>query len=212
MVLATLILMGSLGQPALPVGEVRSLITKNGARATVASLAQDEAQWDRVLLQIATGKRPWLDVAAEFAPFTDGFMSETLEMAIQEALPRNPEAVLGLVASGTFSLRGACGMYGFGQIEDKRAISSLLGLVELRQQAVSKVSRPNLAEVRSGCLNELKKLREALNRGERDNKELERTRREGVPASRAVVRVSPRRSIQCCTGDEALKPRTRRWE
>ena len=29
------------------------------------------------------------------------------------------------------------------------------------------------------------------------NKELERTRRVGVPASRAVVGVSPRRSIQC---------------
>jgi hypothetical protein len=32
------------------------------------------------------------------------------------------------------------------------------------------------------------------------NNALERTRRVGVPASRAVVRVSPRRSTQCCAG------------
>ncbi len=32
------------------------------------------------------------------------------------------------------------------------------------------------------------------------NKGLERTRRVGVPASRAVIRVSPRRSTQCSTG------------
>ena len=31
------------------------------------------------------------------------------------------------------------------------------------------------------------------------NKGLERTRRVGVPAARAVIRVSPRRSTQCCT-------------
>ena len=32
------------------------------------------------------------------------------------------------------------------------------------------------------------------------NNALERTRRVGVPASRAVIRVSPRRSTQCCAG------------
>ena len=31
------------------------------------------------------------------------------------------------------------------------------------------------------------------------NNALERTRRGGVPAARAVIRVSPRRSTQCCT-------------
>ena len=33
-----------------------------------------------------------------------------------------------------------------------------------------------------------------------DNNALERTRQVGVPASRAVVRVSPRRSTQCYPG------------
>ena len=32
------------------------------------------------------------------------------------------------------------------------------------------------------------------------NNALERTRRVGVPAARAILRVSPRRSTQCSTG------------
>ena len=38
----------------------------------------------------------------------------------------------------------------------------------------------------------------------RDNNALERTRRVGVPATRAVVRVSPRRSTQCCAYGGAI--------
>ena len=42
------------------------------------------------------------------------------------------------------------------------------------------------------------------------NNALERTRRVGVPAARAIVRVSPCRSTRCSTGIEMISERNRR--
>jgi hypothetical protein len=58
--------------------------------------------------------------------------------------------------------------------------------------------------LRSTCaINSRKQERSVRHNKGPQNNALERTRRVGVPASRAVVRVSPRRSTQCCAGESS---------
>jgi hypothetical protein len=142
--------------------EVRTLIADLGPRDALRSLFQDLSRWKVLLEDIATGESEWLGVAAEFRAESDAYASETLTMAIQEALPENPTGVLQLVAAGKFDVHDACGMYGFGQIEDERPLSVILALVDKRTDAVSGIAKPELAAARDGCLWELARLRAIL--------------------------------------------------
>lgn len=159
-----LVLAGAASSPesAKRLGDVRSLIAAQGARQALSLLFTDDKKWELLLDDIATGTPGWLSVAAELRSVSDAHASETLAMAVQEALPRNPVGVLDLVAAQRFSLADACGMYGFGQIEDERPMSAILGLVDKRTEAVSRVRKSRLATVRDGCLVELKSLRADL--------------------------------------------------
>ena len=147
---------------AKDLASVRSLIAKQGAQQALSVLVAAESEWDAFLDQIATGRAEWLTVAAALRPVSDAHASETLDIAIQEALPRNAAGVLGLVAQGSFTAAGACGMYGFGQVEDERPTSTLLGLVDKRLAAVSRVTDSRLVAPRDACLRELKFLRSSL--------------------------------------------------
>jgi hypothetical protein len=144
------------------LAEVRGLMATRGPRQTLSSLFAQDDRWDLLLDDIATGKTDWLSVAAELRAVSDAHASETLAMAIQEALPRNPTGVLDLIATQRLEIAVACSGYGFGQIEDERPISEILGLVDKRVQAVSRVRRTSLAAARDGCLTELKSLRTSL--------------------------------------------------
>jgi hypothetical protein len=146
------------------LAEVRNLIAEQGARQALWRLFDDDAAWDSLLNQIASGRRDWLSVASQLRRVSDAHASETLDMAIQEALPRNPVGVLDLVAAGAFSAQGACGMYGFGQIEDERPPPVLIRLVDRRIAAVSAVKKTSLLGVRDGCLRELESLRKVLSK------------------------------------------------
>ncbi len=149
-------------ESAKRLGEVRGFIQANGARQALSTLFADDQRWDLMLDDIATGTQEWLSVAAELRAVSDAHAGATLAMAIQEALPRNPVGVLGLVAAQRFTVADACGMYGFGQIEDERPMRVLLGLVDKRTDAVSRVTKRGLSAVRDGCLKELRSLRVAL--------------------------------------------------
>jgi hypothetical protein len=144
------------------LGHVRSLIAAHGTRDALSLLSSDDRQWDLLLDDVATGTPGWLKVAAEFLRISDAHASETLAMAVQEALPRNPVGVLELVAAQRFNLPDACGMYGFGQIEDERPVSLILALVDKRIKAVSLVKKSSLVPVRDECLVALKRLRARL--------------------------------------------------
>jgi hypothetical protein len=67
-----------------------------------------------------------------------------------------------LIREDGFSAQQACGMYGFGQIEDRRPATVILGLVDLRLRAVVAVADPQLEEPRGQCLAELRQLRDRL--------------------------------------------------
>ena len=147
--------------PLTPRG-ILDAINLAGAAKTVSSLLADETRWDSLLASIGTGEPDWLTVAARLGPAADGHASETLNMALQEALPKNPTGVLQLVREGIFTVEDACGMYGFGQIEDQRPVAVLIQLVDARLAAVETVTSSKLATVRESCLRELRGLRQVL--------------------------------------------------
>jgi hypothetical protein len=145
--------------------EVRTSIAEKGARATLRALLADEERWDQLIGEIGSGKSDWLEVAVQLRTVSDAHATETLDMALQEALPANPTGVLNLVRRGAFTAHEVCGMYGFGQIEDERPVSELVLLVDRRIAAVSVIAKPELAATRNHCLDELRLLRSRL-RGE----------------------------------------------
>jgi hypothetical protein len=166
MYLVALILIALVTQSAciapLRPADIQRQIAIDGPANELRFLFRDNRRWDRFLDAVATGEAPWLGVAAELRSRSDAAASETLDMAIQEALPKNPTRVLQLVSRGSFTSEGACGMYGFGQIEDERPLAVLLGLVDKRMAAVNDVHVPELAAVRDDCLRELRSLRQNL--------------------------------------------------
>lgn len=161
-VLLVLVVAAPSQQSAKHLVEVRDVIAAQGARQALSTLFADGARWDSLLDQVASGQEGWLGVAAQLRRVSDAHASETLDMAVQEALPHNAAGVLELVAAGAFTVQGACAMYGFGQIEDQRPVPVLVGLVDKRTAAVSAARKARLASVRDGCLKELKALREHL--------------------------------------------------
>ena len=162
---AIVILLASAAVPegsAKRLGEVRGLIKARGASEALWSLFADDKRWDQLLDDIATGTSEWLAVAAELHPVSDAHASESLAIALQEALPRNPAGVLDLVAARSFSAPEACGNYGFGQIEDERPASVILQLVDRRIDAVARLANGSLTSARDACLKELRSLRAGL--------------------------------------------------
>ena len=163
LVLIALVTMSACVAP-MRAPDIQRQIAIDGPANELRYLSVDDRQWDRFLDLVATGEAPWLSVAAELRSVSDAAASETLDMAIQEALPKNPTGVLQLVSRGSFTAQGACGMYGLGQIEDERPVPVLIGLVDKRMAAVSAADAPGVAPVRDDCLRELRSLRQKLQR------------------------------------------------
>jgi len=134
MIVVAVLLIGGGASPSsetLDAEQIRALIKKHGTREALHQIFDDLKSEMALADGIATGRREWLAIAAELRPVSDGASGETLCMSIQEALPRNPAGVLELMRGGVFGAKEACGMYGFGQIEDARPTSVILGLVDI---------------------------------------------------------------------------------
>jgi hypothetical protein len=149
---------------SLQPADIERMMQENGSQKTLSFLFDDDRRWDRVLTSVATGQRAWVNVAAKLREVSDAHASETLDMAMQEALLKNPLEVLRLVARGSFDVSNACGNYGFGQIEDERPTRVLVGLVDKRIAAVSRVRAQELTTSRDRCLEQLRNLRTVLQR------------------------------------------------
>ena len=98
----------SAGQPQLTASAVREMIRTEGADKAVRRLFEDRTTEGVLLNGIGTGGAGWLRVAQELRPVSDGAASEGLDIAIQDALARNPVGVLTLVRKGAFSETSAC--------------------------------------------------------------------------------------------------------
>jgi hypothetical protein len=90
--LLLLMLLSAPAQNAGPKVELSALqesLRSVGPKVTLRFVFDDEARWDSLLDTVAKGDNSWLEVAASLREVSDAHASETLDMAIQEALPLN---------------------------------------------------------------------------------------------------------------------------
>ena len=125
---------------------------REGPAATVKSL-RAKHKWEQVLDHIGTGKPAWLALAPRLAAGTDASTSLGLTIALADALPRNPTAVLELVrdATGPLALNQVCSA---PYIKPSQA--DLASYRRTAKHAVDAVTTPDLRSARSACLKALK--------------------------------------------------------
>ncbi|MBS0352022.1 MAG: hypothetical protein JSR33_12750 [Proteobacteria bacterium] len=70
-------------------------------------LIKNPKKWDAVLDKISTGRSSCLALAAKIKPYTDAANSESLNLAVALAMPKNPNGVLSLVHDH-FTLEEVC--------------------------------------------------------------------------------------------------------
>jgi hypothetical protein len=78
-------------------------IDRAGAQSVVNELsAGDESGWEFVMRKIEAGSTDWLNVAGRLSAGTDAGTSESLQIALATALPKNPAGVLRLIDRQSF--------------------------------------------------------------------------------------------------------------
>jgi len=84
---------------ALTAAGVSRDIDAHGARSAVEALDRT-GRFDKVLDRIASGQSAWIQLAPRLAKGTDAGNSAELGVALAQALPKNPQAVLAVLDGG----------------------------------------------------------------------------------------------------------------
>jgi hypothetical protein len=139
--------------------EIADLVREAGGESTLMALRADPALWDEVLEGVATGRRAWLEVGRELRRHSSDDSSELLDMALAEALGPAAETVLEMADGSAWIVSDACGSLGFAErgASDGDSIARFL---DERRDAVESVERPELAERRDACLEEIVRARQ----------------------------------------------------
>jgi len=119
-----------------------------GPKATVQQLWNSGA-YDSVLNHVASGDPAWIALAARLASGADAAASESLTIALAEALPKNPGAVLAILGPAVTALSPAR-VCGAPFIE--MAAPDLRNYLSQTRTSVSAVSTPALGSSRAACL------------------------------------------------------------
>jgi hypothetical protein len=134
--------------------QVRASLERDGPAATVKRLT-DAKQWNAVLDGIGRGEAGWIAIAPLLAKGTDAGTAEGLGIALAEALPRAPGAVLHVLDRGDGPVLGASRVCSAPFLEPKP------GVVEAYRPkaiaAVTSIRAPSLRAARDACLSALKK-------------------------------------------------------
>ena len=141
--------------PELTPRRIISDVNKYGAKKVVGSLdvgVGEDNDYEKVLEQIATGKKEWLKVAEKLQPGTDASTSEALDVYLAFALPKNPEGVLELTKRKQFDVDDVCRAPFF---EDASA-EEINSWKKSAIHAVKSISDPSLAKQKKDCLDQLK--------------------------------------------------------
>ena len=93
--LLALLLAAAPQQGTARLAAIRNGVAARGARAVIADLLANGAEWDSVLEEVGSGRREWLAVAEALYPASDAHAAESLQLALQEALALNAEGTLG---------------------------------------------------------------------------------------------------------------------
>ncbi|SSW84744.1 Uncharacterised protein [Klebsiella pneumoniae] len=85
--------------------QILQMINGKGARSVVAELNSNDTGesewWNHVIPGISKGSDAWLAVASALESGVDASTAEDLKAALSEAIPHNPEGVLGRVRIST---------------------------------------------------------------------------------------------------------------
>lgn len=136
---------------ALTPAELRTMVERDGANATVRTLRQGgtEAAPSRYATferGVGAGEQAWLDLVPLVRPGTDGETGEGLSMMLQDALSKNAAGVLRLIGSGE-DAEGVCGESATHTVRADRAAAIT---------AVEAVTDPALAQAKTACLTALR--------------------------------------------------------
>jgi hypothetical protein len=142
--------------PAALLKEIRT----NGAQQVATKLKDTE--WPSLVQGVETGADPWLRVAVALHPATDAGLSESLVLAAGVALAWAPKEVL-ILGARELSVTGICG---YPDMSDPRTDSQdkVVAYLNVRIDAVTKVSDAKAAPLRSACLSELNKTKADVTR------------------------------------------------
>ena len=128
-------------------------LSKHGAKHAVKSM-RDQERYDELLGNISAGKEEWIALTPRIVTGTDAGASEELAISLAEALPKNPDAVLGILdqSKATISSGRVCSI---PFIEPEKAFYESYAKAALA--AVKAVSGAGLAKQKELCLAELQK-------------------------------------------------------
>ena len=144
------------GRAAGPPGlsQVRASLQREGSHATVRRLMAS-GTWRAVLDAIGRGDAGWVAIAPSLARDADGAFAEGLGVALAEALPKSPAAVLNVLDPGDGQVIGASRVCSAPFIEPKPGV-----LAAYRKRAVAAVRAVRVARLsaaRRACLARLGK-------------------------------------------------------
>jgi hypothetical protein len=151
-VLVVVVSTPALAAPQLTPQAIAADIAAHGADVVVAKLAKN-GDYDRVLGHIDKGEAEWVALAPKLAPGTDAGWAEALSISLAFALPKNPKAVLALLAGkDAFAADDICSApFIEGTIKD------VPGYIRRAKAAVAKLSDPSLQSAKAACLAALAK-------------------------------------------------------
>lgn len=135
-----------------PTNIIKIIKTK-GAKKTVDRLTRNLESWDKTLHEISKGDPAWLEVARLLRPGTDAFMTTTLELAVANALPRNPRGVLRLIGP-SFTTMDVCTVPTL-----EASTKETLEYVNQAEIALESEIGPELDVVRKDCLAKVRNFR-----------------------------------------------------
>lgn len=105
-------------------------INKRGAQKIVDDLFNNYESWEYIMNKIASGDDKWLQVALALRPGTDAHATETLFLALGEALVNKPDKVLSLF-SDDFSINNICS---YPDVNDPRFATKNNNLMKLEKR------------------------------------------------------------------------------
>lgn len=131
-------------------------IEKHGASYVVSKEINNWETWDKILKNIESCKKIWIEVAIAIKPGTDAGYSETLSDTLAFALPNAPENILPIIGDD-FKIQDVCG---FPFIEPTDTFLKEHHKKSLK--ALARVYDPKLEKRKNACIKTLNQQFNAL--------------------------------------------------
>ena len=137
-----------------------SEVKLRGAKSVVVDLTKDWNVWDSICDKVATGNSTWLKAAVALQPGTDAGSSETMDLALGEALEHSPENVFR-IAIPVFEIESICSG---PDVDSSRYDSYELSLkaINLRIKKVAAIKNQKLKEMSKDCIKHLEESKKGV--------------------------------------------------